>query len=83
MCSISANIPDELKRLLTKRFKEVAILGIDAVSEVKKLEEERIKKLKDSILRFLKFKKGVPRAPYVFFHQNVSFHKKSEEKSRA
>ncbi|MEK6564934.1 MAG: class I SAM-dependent methyltransferase [Candidatus Omnitrophota bacterium] len=36
--------PDELKRLLTKRFKEVAILGIDAVSEVKNSKRKESKK---------------------------------------
>ncbi len=36
--------PRELKILLEKKFKEVEILGISAVSDVKKIEEERIRK---------------------------------------
>lgn len=36
--------PLELKNLLAKRFKDVGVLGIDAIPEVKKIEEERIRK---------------------------------------
>ena len=60
--------PDELKRLLTKRFKEVAILGIGAVSEVKKLEEERIRNnLKIASYDFLNLRRAFPARLVSFF----------------
>lgn len=60
--------PDELKRLLTKRFKEVAILGIDAVSEVKKLEKERIRNnLKIVSYDFLNLRRAFPARLVSFF----------------
>lgn len=60
--------PDELKRLLTKRFKEIAILGIDAVSEVKKLEKERIRNnLKIASYDFLNLRRAFPARFISFF----------------
>ena len=58
----------ELKMLLAKRFKEVAILGIDAVSEVKKLEEERIRNnLKIASYDFLNLRRAFPARLVSFF----------------
>ena len=59
---------DELKRLLIKRFKEVAILGIDAIPEVKKIEEERIRKnLKIASYDFLNLRRAFPARLMSFF----------------
>mgnify|MGYP001570432046 CR=1 FL=1 len=57
----------ELKKLLTKKFKEVNILGIDAARETKKIEEERIRKnLKIASYDFLNLRRMLP-APFISF----------------
>ena len=67
----------ELKKLLTKKFKEVNILGIDAARETKKIEEERIRKnLKIASYDFLNLRRMLPGAIYIFFYQDVSFRNK-------
>lgn len=60
--------PLELKHLLVKRFKEVSILGIDAIPEAKKMEEERIgKNLKIASYDFLNLRRVFPAQVSSFF----------------
>ena len=57
----------ELKKLLVKRFKEVRVLGIDAIAEAKKIEEKRIREnLKIASYDFLNLRRLFP-APFTSF----------------
>lgn len=60
--------PDELKSLLAKRFKKVTILGIDAVSEARKIEEQRIRNnLKIASYDLLNLRRAFPARLISFF----------------
>ena len=71
----------ELKRLLAKRFKEVTILGIDAVSEVKEIEEERIRKnIRIASYDLLNLRRALPTRLTSFFikmFRSLENHKKN------